>query len=59
MARSTLRTGEMLERIFVNTTTSRLETLDSLDRLTELDQHDDLKNKLLFSVIVVSEPKML
>jgi len=33
---------------------NRLETLDCLDRLTELDQHDDLKSKLLFSVIVLS-----
>ena len=33
---------------------TRLETLDSLDKLKELDNHDDLKNKLLFSVIVVS-----
>ena len=34
---------------------TRLETLESLDRLTELNNHDDLKSKLLFSVIVVSE----
>ena len=33
---------------------TRLETLDSLDKLGELDNHDDLKSKLLFSVIVVS-----
>lgn len=33
---------------------NRLETLDCLDTLTELDEHDDLKNKLLFSVIVLS-----
>ena len=33
---------------------TRLETLDSLDKLKELDNHDDLKSKLLFSVIVVS-----
>ena len=31
----------------------RLETLESLDRLKELEEHDDLKSKLLFSVIVV------
>ena len=31
----------------------RLETLDHLDRLKELEEHDDLKSKLLFSVIVV------
>lgn len=33
---------------------TRLETLDSLDKLKELDNHDDLKSKLLFSVIVLS-----
>jgi hypothetical protein len=33
---------------------TRLETLDSLDKLKELDNHNDLKSKLLFSVIVVS-----
>ena len=32
---------------------TRLETLESLDKLTELNDHDDLKSKLLFSVIVV------
>ena len=33
----------------------RLDTLDSLDKLTELNNNDDLKNKLLFSVIVASD----
>jgi len=33
---------------------TRLETLDSLDKLVELDNHEDLKSKLLFSVIVLS-----
>ncbi len=33
---------------------TRLDTLESLDRLPELDNLDDLKSKLLFSVIVVS-----
>ena len=33
---------------------TRLETLDCLDKLSDLDTHDDLKSKLLFSVIVVS-----
>ena len=33
---------------------TRLETLDCLDKLSCLDTHDDLKSKLLFSVIVVS-----
>jgi len=33
---------------------NRLETLESLDRLKELEEHDDLKSKLLFSVIVLS-----
>ena len=33
---------------------TRLETLESLDKLKELNNHDDLKSKLLFSVIVVS-----
>ena len=33
----------------------RLETLDSLDRLPELVNSEELKNKLLFSVVVVSE----
>ena len=32
---------------------TRIETLESLDKLTELEGHDDLKSKLLFSVIVV------
>ena len=32
---------------------TRLETLESLDRMSDLDSHDDLKSKLLFSVIVV------
>ena len=32
---------------------TRLETLESLDKLSELNNHDDLKSKLLFSVIVV------
>ncbi len=34
---------------------TRLDTLESLDRLPELDNLDDLKSKLLFSVIVVSK----
>ena len=38
---------------------TRLETLESLDRLTELNNHDDLKSKLLFSVIVVSQNSQL
>jgi len=33
---------------------TRLDTMDSLDRLPELNGLDDLKSKLLFSVIVVS-----
>ena len=33
---------------------TRLDTLESLDKLAELDNLDDLKSKLLFSVIVVS-----
>ena len=33
---------------------TRLETLESLDKISDLDSHDDLKSKLLFSVIVVS-----
>ena len=33
---------------------TRLETLESLDKLKELNNHDDLKSKLLFSVIVLS-----
>ena len=32
----------------------RLETLDSLDTLPELVNSEELKNKLLFSVVVVS-----
>ncbi len=32
----------------------RLETLDALDKLPELINSDELKNKLLFSVVVVS-----
>lgn len=33
---------------------SRLETLDCLDAINELIDADELKNKLLFSVVVVS-----
>ena len=33
----------------------RLETLDSLDRLPELVNSEELKNKLLFSVVVVRD----
>ena len=33
---------------------TRLEALDCLDRMPELVKHEDLKSKLLFSVIVVS-----
>ena len=33
---------------------TRLETMEALDSLPELDGLDDLKSKLLFSVIVVS-----
>ena len=32
---------------------SRLETLDALDKLPQLINSDELKNKLLFSVVVV------
>ena len=32
----------------------RLETLDALDRMPELVNSEELKNKLLFSVVVVS-----
>ena len=33
---------------------ARLETLDDLDTIDELVDADELKNKLLFSVVVVS-----
>ena len=33
---------------------ARLDTLDSLDRMAELSQAEELKSKLLFSIIVVS-----
>ena len=33
---------------------ARLDTLDALDRMTELRQAEELKSKLLFSIIVVS-----
>ena len=36
---------------------TRLETLDSLDRLPQLVNAEELKNKLLFSVMVVSNEK--
>ena len=32
---------------------ARLDTLDALDELKELNDADELKNKLLFSVVVV------
>jgi hypothetical protein len=32
---------------------ARLDTLDALDELKELSDADELKNKLLFSVVVV------
>ena len=34
---------------------ARLDTLDALDRMTELRQAEELKSKLLFSIIVVRE----
>ena len=33
---------------------ARLDTLDALDKLVELRQAEELKSKLLFSIIVVS-----
>ncbi len=33
----------------------RLETLDALDRIPELVNSEELKNKLLFSVVVVRD----
>ena len=33
---------------------TRLETLDALDAIKDLREADELKNKLLFSVVVVS-----
>ena len=33
---------------------ARLDTLDALDKLVELSQAEELKSKLLFSIIVVS-----
>ena len=38
---------------------TRLETMEALDNLPELDGLDDLKSKLLFSVIVVSHFKQI
>ena len=36
------------------TSKTRLDTLDALDELKELSSAEELKNKLLFSVVVVS-----
>lgn len=36
------------------TSETRLDTLDALDELKELSSAEELKNKLLFSVVVVS-----
>ena len=38
---------------------ARLETLDALDAIGELVDADELKNKLLFSVVVVSVFKIV
>ena len=38
---------------------TRLETMEGLDSLVELDGLDDLKSKLLFSVIVVSKQQLI
>ena len=38
---------------------ARLDTLDALDEITELAEADELKNKLLFSVVVVRKLMMM
>ena len=38
---------------------ARLDTLDALDRMTELRQAEELKSKLLFSIIVVRKEDFL
>ena len=38
---------------------ARLDTLDALDKLVELRQAEELKSKLLFSIIVVSSQLVL
>ena len=37
---------------------ARLDTLDALDRMTELRQAEELKSKLLFSIIVVRKKRI-
>ena len=38
---------------------ARLDTLDALDRMTELRQAEELKSKLLFSIIVVRKAEFM
>ena len=38
---------------------ARLDTLDALDRMTELRQAEELKSKLLFSIIVVRKEDIM
>ncbi len=59
VANSTLSVGERSAAALVRKygelyAQTRVDTLESLDQLAELEQLEDLKSKLLFSVIVVS-----
>lgn len=48
------RPGALVKRYGELYSQMRLETLDALDKLPELVNSEELKNKLLFSVVVVS-----
>ena len=48
------RPGALVKRYGELYSQMRLETLDALDKLPELINSEELKNKLLFSVVVVS-----
>ncbi len=54
MVRSAADAGALVRRYGELYSQLRLETLDALDAMPELINSDELKNKLLFSVVVVS-----
>jgi hypothetical protein len=56
---STEQRSELIQNYGGLYTQSRVETLDYLDKLEELRGADELKSKLLFSVIVVISPLFL
>jgi hypothetical protein len=54
---ATSNMGERLVRCYGNLyAAARVDALDSLDNLPALKDADELKSKILFSVVVVSRP---